>query len=381
MMDTTKLGGAGLLALLFGLGCGEPAAEEHALARPVVVVPVTVSTIEERIQATGELDAKERAVLASEVDGVVTELAVDEGDRVEEGGLLLAVDPEKRALAVANVRAMQRDAEAALAEAGRDAARVRKLHGQGIASDAALDKAETGLSRARARVEASRAELGVSERALRDANVRAPFAGWIARRDVSRGEYVRPGQPLFELVALDPIEVEFSVAELDSARVAIGQQVQVEVAPYPQESFQGLVTVISPTLDPKTRTLRVKAQIANGDGRLRPGLFARADLGIARREGALLVPEEAVLQRADGEVLFVVTPDDMARRVVVTTGLQRDGKIEIVSGVAEQDQVVVRGHAVLVDGVPVTRRSLAAGGGDEQSLNAAAERGAGAGTL
>jgi membrane fusion protein, multidrug efflux system len=370
---------AALAALLLALGCGEEAAEEQELARPVVAVPVVVSAIEERIEATGELDAKERAEVASEVDGVVTELAVDEGDRVEEGALLLAVDPEKRALAVANVRAMHRDAQAAYAEAGRDAARVRKLHDGGIASDAALDKVETGLSRARARVEATSAELGVAERALRDANVRAPFSGWIARRDVSRGEYVRTGQPLFELVALDPIEVEFAVAERDSARVAVGQTVQVRVAPFPDETFQGEVTVIAPTLDSRTRTLRVKAQVANADGRLRPGLFARADLGIAKREGALLVPEEAVLQRADGEVVFVVTPQDTARRVVVKTGLQREGQVEIVEGVAAQDHVVVRGHAVLVDGAPVLRRSL--DGGEEQSLNAAAERGGRRGTL
>jgi membrane fusion protein (multidrug efflux system) len=379
MMHTRKLRGAAVFGLLAAFGCGAEAPPEQAAARPVVVVPVTVSTVEEHIEATGELDAKERAEVASEVDGVVTELAVEEGDRVEEGALLLAIDPEKRALMAANVRAMHRDAQAALAEAEREAVRIRKLHEGGIASDAALDKVETGLSRASSRVEATRAELSVAERAVRDANVRAPFAGWIARRDVSRGEYVRPGQPLFELVALDPIEVEFSVTERDSARVEIGQLVQVSVAPYPEESFQGEVTVILPTLDPKTRTLRVKAQIANADGRLRPGLFARADLGIARREGALLVPEEAVLQRADGEVVFVVTPEDTARRVLVKTGLQRAGKIEIVQGVAAQDQVVVRGHAVLVDGVPVTRRD--AESSEEQSLNAAAERGPAAGAL
>jgi membrane fusion protein (multidrug efflux system) len=373
MRDSRKSLVVALAALLGALGCGQEAMQEQDLARPVVVVPVVVSTLEERIEATGELDAKERAQVASEVDGVVTELAVDEGDRVEEGALLLAVDPEKRALAVANVRAMQGDAQAALAEAERDAARVRKLHGSGIASDQALDKVETGLSRARSRLESVRAELGVAERALRDANVRAPFAGWIARRDVSRGEYVRPGQPLFELVALDPIEVEFSLAERDSARVAVGQEVAVRVSPYPEETFRGQVTVISPTLDPRTRTLRVKAQIANADGRLRPGLFARADLGVARREGALLVPEEAVLQRADGEVVFTVTPDDKARRVLVKTGMQTEGKVEIVTGLAAQDQVVVRGHSVLVDGAPVTRRSPEGGEGG-QSLNAAAER-------
>jgi membrane fusion protein (multidrug efflux system) len=357
------------LAALLALACGGEVETTADGARPVSVQRVAVSTVEERIEGSGELQAKDRAQLASEVDGVVTELAVDEGDRVEEGAVLLAVDPEKRSLAVANVRAMHRDAQAALAEAEREVARVRKLHEGGIASDAALEKGETVLSRARARVEATRAELGVAERALADASVRAPFGGWIARRDVSRGEYVRPGQPLFELVALDPIEVEFAVAERDSARVHIGQSVGVKVAPYPDESFVGEVTVISPTLDTKTRTLRVQARIANADGRLRPGLFARTDLGVAKREGALLVPEEAVLQRSDGEVVFVATPDDHARRVVVKTGLQRGGQVEIVEGLGAEDVVIVRGHAALVDGTPITRHGLA---GDEQSsLNAA----------
>jgi len=362
---------AALAALLLAFGCGKKEAQTEDLTRPVAVERVSVETIEESIEGSGELQAKERAQLASEVDGVVTELAVDEGDRVEEGAVLLAVDPEKRGLQVANVRAMQRDAQAALADAGRDVKRIRSLHESGIASDSALDKAETGLTRARSRAEAASAELGVAERALRDASIRAPFAGWIARRDVSRGEYVRPGQPLFELVALDPIEVEFSVAERDSARVHVGQQVGVKVAPYPDESFSGEVTMISPTLDPKTRTLRVKAHIANADGRLRPGLFARTDLGVATREGALLVPEEAVLQRADGEVVFVTTADNRARRVVVKTGLQREGRVEIVEGLSAGDEVIVRGHAALVDGTPISRQGM--GEPAEQSINASAE--------
>ena len=368
------------LALLAQIeGCGGEAKQVDDDTRPVAVSKVSVATVEERIEGSGELQARDRAQLASEVDGVVTELSADEGDRVEQGAVLLAVDPEKRALAVANVRAMHRDAQAALAEAEREVERVRKLHEGGIASDAALDKGETGLSRARAHVEATGAELGVAERALRDASVRAPFAGSIARRDVSRGEYVRPGQSLFELVALDPIEVEFSVAERDSARVHVGQQVGVRVAPYPEESFVGEVTVISPIIDSKTRTLHVQARIPNPDGRLRPGLFARTDLGIAKREGALLVPEEAVLQRADGEVVFVATPDDTARRVVVKTGLQRSGQVEIVEGLGADDQVIVRGHAALVDGTKISRRD--AGGVEEQSSLNAANDAPGAGTL
>jgi membrane fusion protein, multidrug efflux system len=174
---------------------------------------------------------------------------------------------------------------------------------------------------------------------------------------VSRGEFVQVGQALFELVALDPIEVEFSLAERDSARVAPDQGVELTVEPYPGESFRGVVTVISPTIDPKTRTLRVEAQVANSDQKLRPGLFARVDLGVALRQGILLVPEETVLQRADGEVVFRTRDGNRVQRVNVTTGVHNDGMVEIVTGLEADDVVVMRGHAGLVDGMVVSPRN------------------------
>jgi membrane fusion protein (multidrug efflux system) len=203
------------------------------------------------------------------------------------------------------------------------------------------------------------AASGVANKQLRDASVRAPFAGLVARREVSRGDYVRTGQALLEVVALDPIEVEFSVAERDSARVAQGQPVTVTVEPYPNERFVGSVSAVSPVIDPRTRTMHVKARIPNKDGRLRPGLFARTDLGVAKRTGVVLVPAEAILQRADGEVLFMVGPDDRAKRVVVKTGTQRDGRIEIIEGLPANAQVVIAGQAGLVEGSAVVRKSEA----------------------
>jgi membrane fusion protein (multidrug efflux system) len=156
-------------------------------------------------------------------------------------------------------------------------------------------------------------------------------------------------------VALDPIEVEFSVAERDSARVAVGQPVYVNVDPYPSEKFVGNVSAVSPVIDPSTRTMRVKARIPNTDGRLRPGLFARTDLGVARRDHVVFVPAEAVLQRSDGEVVFVVGDDQRARRVVVKTGVQRDGRVEILDGVKGAEAIVVRGQGTLSAGALVKR--------------------------
>jgi membrane fusion protein (multidrug efflux system) len=235
--------------------------------------------------------------------------------------------------------------------------RATALHDQGFASDSLLDQRSTELSRARARRDSALAAGGVANKQLRDASVRAPFAGLIARREVSRGDYVRTGQALLEVVALDPIEVEFSVAERDSARIAPGQPVTVAVAPYPNEKFVGAVSAVSPVIDPRTRTMRVKARIPNADRRLRPGLFARTDLGVAKRSGVVLVPAEAVLQRADGEVIFTVGADDRAKRLVVKTGVQREGRIEIVEGLPPDAQVVIAGQAGLVEGAAVERKS------------------------
>jgi membrane fusion protein (multidrug efflux system) len=347
--------GSLLLALMMACGAGDDG--EELGAPPVVITNVELRDLEERIAATGELLAKEEAQIASEVSGRITEILVDEGEAVEAAQVLLEIDPERRNLELADARAGLAEAGAALGEQKRDHRRAKTLHERGIASDAALDQAGTDLALAGSRAEAARARVGVAERAVRDASVRAPFAGLIARRDVSRGEYVNVGQPLFELVALDPVEVEFYLAERDSSRVVVGQEVRVTVAPFPGETFHGVVTVISPTIDVRTRTLRVKAQIDNADGRLRPGLFARADLGIAVREAVLLVPEEAILLRSDGSVVFRRAEGNRVERVIVETGEHRGNRVEIARGLAPRDQVVTRGQAGLVDGALVSPRN------------------------
>jgi membrane fusion protein (multidrug efflux system) len=206
---------------------------------------------------------------------------------------------------------------------------------------------------ARADAAAARAQLGVAKRALADASVAAPFAGLLARRYVNVGEFVQPGAPLFDLVSLDPIDVVFHLAELDSSRVAIGQKVAVEVAPHPGRVFEATVAVISPTIDPATRTLRVKATLPNPDGLLRPGLFAHADLGVTLRRGVALVPAEAVLQRSGGPVVFVVGPGDRVQRREVRLGVFHREGVEVESGLAPGEAVVVRGHSGLIDGAHV----------------------------
>ena len=351
------------LLLLFLLASGSGACSDEARtntvqAPPVFVVGVEQRDVEDRIEATGQLLARSDASVAAQVRGQITRLAVDEGAAVEPGQLILEIDPQLHSLEVANQRAGVSEAEAQLADAEREADRVGRLSGRGAASQADVDEARTQLELANARLEAARARLGLARRALADSSVVAPFAGRVARRYVSEGEFVSPGTPLFDLVALQDMEVEFHLAERDSGLVSEGDLVEVRVAPFPDEVFPATVAVISPTIDPRTRTLRVKARVENSERRLRPGLFARADLGVAERKGVVMVPEDAILLRADGTVLFRMSGANEVERLAVETGVREDGLVEVVAGLVPGDRVVVRGQSQLVDGSVVDVRTV-----------------------
>jgi membrane fusion protein (multidrug efflux system) len=344
-------------ALLLAAACGGASDARPEAGAPVVLSRVELRDLEERIDAPGELLAKNRAEIAAEVAGQVSEIRFEEGEPIERDAVMIEIDPERRELDLASAQAGVAEAEASQAERRRELERVRALAKRQVASKSQLEGAETALATARSRLLSARARLGGAERALRDSSVAAPFTGLIARRRVSCGEYVQPGQVLFELVSLDPIEVEFHLAEVDSGRVRLGQSVEVRVAPYPEETFAATVSVVSPTIDPRTRTLRVKALLDNSEGRLRPGLFARVDLGIARRDGVAMLPEEAVLQRADGAVVFRLAEENRAERRVIETGAYRDGLVEVTAGLSDGDTVIRRGHTHLVDGSLVEARN------------------------
>ncbi len=348
------------LTLLFALalGCSGGKKEAVVAAPNVSLGEATAVDLDDRIEATGELISPNHAMIAAEIGGRVTALFIDEGKPARAGERVLEVDPERRELELRGARASNAESQAGLVDQKRAAERVASLFKSNVASKAQLDTAETQLELARSRADGAAARLGEAERARRDAEVKAPFDGLIAQRFVSVGEFVQPGTRLFELVALDPIEVEFRISEVDSSRVQPGQLVDVRVAPCPDEVFRATVTLVSPMIDTASRTLRVKGTLANPEGRLKPGLFARADLGVSHREGVLMIPEEAILQRSDGQVVFRLSGDDRVERRVVHTGVYKSGRVEILEGLALGDRVVTRGHVALIDGSAVAVRKV-----------------------
>lgn len=347
-----------LASLLLGVACSEEEVATEDLLPSVSAVRLAPVTLDEELHASGDLVARFHTEIAAEVAGRVTGVSVDEGHAVEEGAVVLELDPERRHLDLQAARARLAQARANLRKERSQTERVRQLRAKNISSVQQLEEAETTLLLAESSVRAEEAAVGVAARALSDASVAAPFAGMVARRSVELGEFVQPGDVLFELVALDPLEVVFALTELDTERVSLGQSVQIRVGAFPDRVFTGTVSFVAPTVDPETRTLRIKAEIDNGDALLRPGLFARVSLGVNRRENVPMVPEEAVVQRSGGASVYRLTDDDRVERVAVEVGSQLQDRVEIRGDVHAGDRIVRRGHGGLANGMSVVVREV-----------------------
>lgn len=347
----------GIALMATASACREEQIATEEILPSVSAVEIAAVDFDQEIRASGDLRARFQTMIAAEIAGRVTEVSVDEGGSVEKGAVVIQIDPERRRLDLAAARARLAQARANLRQEKSKVERVRKLRSENVASEERLEEAETALLLAESSVRAEEAAVGVATRALKDASVSAPFAGLVAKRSVELGEYVEAGKDLFELVSMSPLEVTFSLPEIDSQRVSPGQTIEVSVAAPADQTFDAVVTFIAPTVDPGTRTLRIKAEIDNTDGLLRPGLFARVLVGTDQRRSVLMVPEEAIVQREGSAWLFLIGADDRVRRVQVESGRQSKGRIEVRGeGISAGDRVVRRGHGGLADGMVVVVR-------------------------
>jgi membrane fusion protein, multidrug efflux system len=183
--------------------------------------------------------------------------------------------------------------------------------------------------------------------------LRAPFPGIVGLRRVSPGDYLQPGQDIVNLEAITPIKLDFRIPEIHLPRLASGQRVAVAVDAYPDRSFAGEIYAIDPGFDPQTRTIQLRARMPNPDGALRPGMFARVQLELARREDAILIPEQAIVPKGADKFVYRVS-DDKALLTSVRIGERLTGAVEIVEGLRRGDRVVIAGQTKIRDGAAVS---------------------------
>jgi len=280
--------------------------------------------------------------LSSQVEGQIEKMAVDLGDPVTVGQVLVEVD-------ATSARAQLREVEARLAKARADESRGRELMKSTVISPQEYEAMQTAVTVA----EAQRDAMNV---ALAHKSVRSPISGSVVRRLVSAGEYVRPGTPLFDLVADDPLELRGDVPERFAEEIAVGQPVQIKVDAYPDLVFDGTLRRISPAANPENRSITIEAEVPNAERRLKSGFFAAANIVTRADAEALVVPETAVISFAGVTKLFVVR-DGVAYERQVRVGTRDDmGLVEVVEGLHADEVVATSGLAKLENGRAVTIR-------------------------
>jgi membrane fusion protein (multidrug efflux system) len=181
----------------------------------------------------------------------------------------------------------------------------------------------------------------------------APFAGIVGLRQVSVGEYITPGQALVGLDAIDPIKVDFKIPEKYLPTVHTGQSIEIKVDAYPNETFKGEVYAIDPRVDIEGRSIFIRARVPNDDRKLRPGQFARVTLIHEVKPDAHTVPEAAIVPKGEDQFVFKVV-DGKAQLSRVSIGTRREGRVELVDGVAAGEIVITAGQLKIRDGAAVT---------------------------
>jgi membrane fusion protein (multidrug efflux system) len=327
----------------------------HQFLATLANPPQTVSTVtaatqtwQPEVQAVGSLRAVNGATLSLEVAGVVDRIDFNSGDDVQVGKVLLQLRADDDAAKLAAL-----DASAALAQVNYDRD-VRQFHAQAV-SQAIVDSDNYNLKNARAQADEQRAVLAKK-------TLRAPFAGHLGIRAVDLGQYLNAGTAVVTLQALDPLFVDFSVPEQALSRVVVGQAVTAKIDTFPDETFQGKIIAVNPSVDTDSRNVQMRASLPNPDHRLLPGMFATIGIDAGGPEQRITLPQTAITYNPYGSTVYLVekNPDTgagqpalIAKQSFVTTGATRGDQVAVLSGVKSGDTVVSAGQIKLHNGAPV----------------------------
>jgi len=175
----------------------------------------------------------------------------------------------------------------------------------------------------------------------------APISGVVVERNATVGATVGSDANLFKIIDLSSVWIDANVFEKDLERVRLGQAVKVTVPAFPESTFYGKVTLITSVVDPDTRTVKIRTEVPNRDGRLKPDMFASVEIVIAAKRTAISIPLSAVLEDGGKQVVFVADGNEYKEKEV-TLGLKSEDRVEITSGLNEGDKVVVKGNYLLL---------------------------------
>ena len=312
-------------------------------AVPVDVAVLGYGPIEAVIRASANLEAERSVAVRSEAARRVTELLVEEGDRVGKGDLLLRLQDDQQRSAVAR-------AQTEVAKAQREFDRQKRLHERDLTTDQILNDATDELEKRKLAVEDATRELGYTE-------LRAPISGTITNRMVNLGDHVQLGEHVFDMVDFESIVARIFVPEKNLHQLRPDLLARIRATAIRDEPFAGRVKRISPVVDPRTGTVKVTVDVG-GREQLLPGLYVDVELITDVHEEALLVPKRALVYDNDQIFVYRLQPDHTVARLRLVPRLADRDWVEPVGGLAVGDSIVIAGQAGLKHGARVRLPAL-----------------------
>jgi membrane fusion protein, multidrug efflux system len=305
----------------------------------VEVVKIQTSDNYDQLTATGNLIALPGVTVKSEIAGRITNIYFKSGDRAKAGTPLVEIYPD-----ILKALYDQAKAEVELAQVQYD--RMARLHVTHAISDSDYDKSKADLELKKGKIDEAKANLSQTI-------VRAPFDGKLGINIVSLGQYIGAGQDIVSLQSLNPIYVDFTIPEIYASKIAVGQNLNVRSDSYPKETFGGVVHAIDPLINKNTRSLTVRAAIANKEEKLLPGAFADVILFTSAKKQVIKIPQVAVVYDPNGNYVYKVA-DGKAVKTIVTLGLRDAQNVIVTDGLKIDDVVVTAGQMKITqDGAPV----------------------------
>lgn len=364
---------AALLPLLLATACsrkgGNPGAATPTLAVPMV--RVAPRNLDLTIDITGSLVSAAAVEVKTEFAGRLVSMLKKEGDPVRQGELLAQLDDTDARLSLGQARAAWEVAQAALerARVAGDHARAELERAQNLVksggiTDRDLLTAYTTDRDARAQdkvaeaqVEQAKQAVALAEKHWRDCRILSPIRGEVERKFLNPGGWLDGSVLLYRLVDNQRLELETYVASSELGRVQKGQKVRFTVAAFPGETFEGAIKNISAAVDMLNRSALLRAAVPNPAGRLKAGMFIKGRIIVGAKPDALVVPVSALWRRSGQAPFLYVAVNNLAQKREVKTGQEADDSIEITSGLASGETVIVEQNLELADGVKVAPKS------------------------
>jgi len=353
-----------ILSGAFNQGCGNRETSDEG-SNGVEIdspdhIPVQTHVIQrgevvDLVRATGTLFPLHDVLISSQTAGTVIKIYVHVGDPVKKGTPLVQIDPELKQLALEQAEANLMQANAAFEKAAKDFARNEKLQKTNDISEYIFESARLQKASAEAAYLTANATVKMARRQLADARITSPVNGLVAARLVELGSTVAPGVPIVKVVDISQVKVKFGVAEKDIVKIEKGQSASVSVDSYEQFFFSGKVSSVGPQANLSSRTFPIEVLIDNPKLQLKAGMIAKVEIATRTQKDALLLPKNALLERANQTIIYIVK-DGTARKRIPKFGIETRDYIAILEGVEAGEEVVVMGQENLADGVEVIKK-------------------------